>query len=109
MWGIRPEERTDFAGNLHRFVDAQTLQSLNIKDAVVKLPLGTLVPVNTLPLPKHLSTHIRDSPFPRAASREILNRSRNVGMKNQCELKRGKRNKPVLRRLTRLRVMMPFV
>jgi hypothetical protein len=83
MWGIRPEKGTDLASYLHCFINTQTLQGLNIKDAVIEFSFGTFVPVNTLPLPKHLSAHNNDSPFPRAASREILNRSRFVGVKTQ--------------------------
>jgi hypothetical protein len=73
MRGVSPKEWADFSSNLHRLVDTQTLQSLNIEYSVIKFALGTFVSVNTLPLTKDLFIHM-DSPFPRAASRETLNR-----------------------------------
>jgi hypothetical protein len=57
VWSIRPEEGTDFSGHLHGFIDAQSLQSLNVKRPIVKIALGAFVSVNTLPLAKHLFTH----------------------------------------------------
>lgn len=80
MWGIRPKKGTHPAGNLDSLIYMKSLQSLDVKDAIVEFAVSAVVPMNTLPLPKHLSTH-RDSPFPHAASREILNRLRNVGNK----------------------------
>ena len=78
LWGIGPEKRTDLCGDLHRMVDTQPLQSLEIEDPIIKLPFGAIVSVNTLPLTKHLFTH-KDSPFPRAASRRNMNRWKKVG------------------------------
>jgi hypothetical protein len=72
VWGIGPEECTDFSRHFYGFVNAQSLQSLDVKDAVVKLALSAFVPVNTLSLAKHLFTH-GDSPLLRAAPRERLN------------------------------------
>jgi len=65
---VRPEKRTDSSGYLQRVIDAQPLQSLNIKHAVVKLAFSTVVPMNTLPLAKHLFGH-DESPISRAAAR----------------------------------------
>jgi hypothetical protein len=89
MWGIRPEERTDFSGNLQSLIDTQALQSLNVEHTVVELALGAFVSVNTLPLTKHLFAHI-DSPFPRAATARNTEPSiiKTSGL-TMCELKRG--------------------
>jgi hypothetical protein len=57
VWGIRPEERTDSPSYFHSVVNAESLQSLNVEYAIVKLALSSFVAVNTLPLPKHLSRH----------------------------------------------------
>lgn len=109
MRGIRPKEGAYFASNLHSFVNPQPLQCLNIKDSVIEFALGTLVSVNTLSLPKHLSSH-KDSPFPRAASREILNRVEKVGVDLLREIVRGKRPTNSLGEdLNRLGAMMPPV
>ena len=62
VWSVRPEERTDSSGHLHRVVHAESLQSLNVKRAVVKLAFSSFVAVNTLPLPKHRSRH-DESPY----------------------------------------------
>jgi hypothetical protein len=75
MWSVSPEKGTYFASYLHGFVNAQALQRLDIENPIVEFSLRALFPVNTLPLPKHLSSHT-DSPFPRAASHEILNHSK---------------------------------
>jgi hypothetical protein len=58
---------------LDGLIDSEPLQSLHIKDPIIKPAVGAFVSVNTFPLTKDLFSH-RDSPFPRAASREILNR-----------------------------------
>lgn len=63
MWSIRPEEGTYFAGDLHRIVNTETLQRLNVKYAIVKLAFSAFVPVNTLPLTKQLSRHINYPSF----------------------------------------------
>lgn len=55
---IRPEEGTYSAGDLYRIVNAQSLQRLKVKRAVVKFPFNTFVSVNTLPLTEHLSRHM---------------------------------------------------
>jgi hypothetical protein len=67
----------------------EALQSLNIKSPIVETALGAFVSVNTFPLTKHLFAHI-DSPFPRAASREIMNRFDYVGNYSAVSLNRGK-------------------
>jgi hypothetical protein len=51
----------------------EALQSLNIENSIVETALGAFVSVYTFPLTKHLFAHM-DSPFPRAASRETMNR-----------------------------------
>jgi hypothetical protein len=38
-------------------VDAQSLQSLYVKGAVIELASGAFIPVNALPLAKHLAGH----------------------------------------------------
>jgi hypothetical protein len=68
VWSVRPKERTHLPGNFHRIVNAQSLQSLNVKCAIVKLAFSSLVAVNTLPLAKHLFRH-DESPHS-SASRE---------------------------------------
>jgi hypothetical protein len=73
LWGIGPEKWTNFPGEFYCVVNTEALQRLNVKHPIVKLAICTFVSVNAFALPKHLSSH-KDSPFPRAASREILNR-----------------------------------
>jgi hypothetical protein len=68
--GIGPEKRTDPSSDLDRLVNTEPLKSLHVEHPVVKSPIGAFVSVNTFPLTKHLFSH-KDSPFPRAASREI--------------------------------------
>ena len=55
--GVGPKERTYFSRHLDRVVDAQALQSLNIKYAIVEITFSAFFPVNTLPLAKRLSSH----------------------------------------------------
>jgi len=69
---IRPEEGTHFAGDLHRIVNTQPLQRLNVKRAIVKIAFRTFVPVDTLPLTKQLSRHINHHVSP--PTRGILDR-----------------------------------
>ena len=57
MWSISPEEGRYFSGHLYRFVNAQSLQSLDVKYAIVEITFRTVFPMNTLPLPKRLSAH----------------------------------------------------
>jgi hypothetical protein len=57
---------------LNGLINWEPLKRLHIKDPIVKRAFGSFVSVNTFSLTKHLFSH-RDSPFPRAASREILN------------------------------------
>jgi hypothetical protein len=57
VWRIRPEERAYLSGYLYRVVHAQSLQSLNVKRAIVKLAFSSFVAVDALPLAKHLSRH----------------------------------------------------
>jgi hypothetical protein len=77
VWSIGPEERTYFSRHLHRIVNAEPLQRLNVKRAIVKLTLNALIPVNTLSFTKHLSTHDESPRF--SAARGISNRHENVG------------------------------
>ena len=70
---IRPKERTDFSRNLHSLIDAQSLQSLNIENAVIKFAIGPFVPVNTLPLAISLSRHMTHQ-IPRAGEARNINR-----------------------------------
>jgi hypothetical protein len=86
--GIGPKKRTNSPGYLYRFVDLEALQSLNIKNPIVETALGAFVSVNTFPLTKHLFAHM-DSPFPRAASREIMNRFRLCRELFSCEFEPG--------------------
>jgi hypothetical protein len=57
VWSISPEEGRYFSRHLHRFVNAQSLQSLNVKYAIVEITCCAFFPMNTLPLPKRLSAH----------------------------------------------------
>ena len=59
---IRPEERADLTRNLHSLIDPESLQSLNIKNAIIKITVGAPVSMNTLPLAIRLSRH-DDSPY----------------------------------------------
>jgi hypothetical protein len=59
--GVGPKERRYFSRHLYRFVNAQSLQSLNVKYAIVEITFSAFFPMNTLPLPKRLSGH-DDSP-----------------------------------------------
>jgi hypothetical protein len=54
---ICPKERTNFARNSNGFIDAESLQCLNVKNAIIEIAFGSLVSMNTLPLTKHLSSH----------------------------------------------------
>jgi len=65
---VGPEERTDLARHLHRRVDAQPLQSLKVKCAIVVIALGAFIPVNTLPLTIRLPSHDAHH-FPRRLAR----------------------------------------
>jgi len=58
---VGPKERRYLSRHLDRVVDAQSLQSLNVKYAIVEITFSTLFPMNTLPLAKRLSAH-DDSP-----------------------------------------------
>jgi hypothetical protein len=55
--GVGPKERTYFSRHLDRVVDAQSLQSLNVKNAIVEITFSAFFPMNTLPLSKSLSSH----------------------------------------------------
>jgi hypothetical protein len=67
---IRPKKGTNSTSHLNCLIHSEALQSLDIKNSIVKSAVSAFVSVDTFPLTKHLFTH-RDSPFPRAASREI--------------------------------------
>jgi hypothetical protein len=54
MGCVRPEERAYFTGYLHCPVDGQLLQRLYVENSVVELAFRAFVPVDTLPLTKHL-------------------------------------------------------
>lgn len=73
VWRIRPEEGTYPAGDLYCVVNAQSLQRLKVKHAVVKIALNTFVSVNTLPLTEHLSRHNEHPSFFRATRITVLN------------------------------------
>src|SRR5688572_15284475 len=64
VWRVRPEKRSDSSGYLHGIVHAESLQSLEVKCAIVKLAFGSFLAVYTLPLPKHLSRHDESPHFP---------------------------------------------
>jgi hypothetical protein len=72
MRRVGPKEGRHLPSHLHRIVNAEPLQSLNVKCAIVKITVSTFVPVNTLALAKHLSSH-DDSPLS-APPREKQNR-----------------------------------
>ncbi len=67
---IRPKERTNFARHSNRFIDSEPLQCLNVKNAIIKLALGAVVSVNTLPLTICRSSH-NNHHIPRAAAARI--------------------------------------
>jgi hypothetical protein len=57
VWSVGPKEGRYFSRHLYRFVNSQTLQSLNVKYAIIKITFSAFFPMNTLPLPKRLSAH----------------------------------------------------
>lgn len=59
---VSPKEGTHFSRDLDCIVDAESLQSLNVKRSIVKIAVRAFVPVHTLPLAKHLPGH-DDSPY----------------------------------------------
>ena len=65
VWGIGPEKRTDLARDPHGVVDAQALQGLNVKYAVIKIAVSAFVSMNTLPFTKHVFGHDESPQFPR--------------------------------------------
>jgi len=69
MRRIGPEERTDFARYLYRFVNTQALQSLEIENSIIEFSLCTFFPMETLPLPEHLSVHKRSTISSRRVAR----------------------------------------
>ena len=72
VWRVRPEERTDSRRYLHGVVNAESLQSLEVKCAIVELAFSSFVAMDTLPLAKHLSRHDESPTFLRIM-REIHN------------------------------------
>jgi hypothetical protein len=62
MWRIRPKERSHFSRHPYCIVDAQSLQSLNVKRPVIEITVRAFFSVNTLSLAKHLPFH-DDSPY----------------------------------------------
>jgi hypothetical protein len=62
MRSVGPKEGRYFSRHLYRFVNAQSLQSLNVKYAIVEITFSAFFPMNTLPLTKRLSGHA-DSPM----------------------------------------------
>lgn len=77
VWSIRPEERANSTCHLYRIVHTQPLQRLDVKHTIVKVALSTLIAMDTLPLTKHLSRHIKSPRF--SASRGIRPLSGSVG------------------------------
>jgi len=69
MWSIGPKKRRYFTRHLHGIIDAESLQSLNVKNAIVEITISAFVAVDTLPLAIHLSSH-DDSPIPAPGARE---------------------------------------
>lgn len=54
---IGPKEGTHLRRHPDRIIHAESLQSLNVKRAVVVITGGAFLPVNTLPLAKRLPSH----------------------------------------------------
>src|SRR4029078_9907299 len=55
---IRPEKRRHFTRHLHRIINTQSLQGLQVEHPVVEITVSSLLTVNTLPLKKHLPLHL---------------------------------------------------
>src|SRR5258705_5372411 len=54
IWRVSPEERANSSSHLHRLIDGQPLERLQVEAAVVKVTRHAFVLMNTLPLAKHL-------------------------------------------------------
>jgi hypothetical protein len=63
VWGIGPKKCRNLTRHLHGIIDAESLQSLNVKNTIVEITISAFVAMNTLPLAIHLSSH-DDSPVP---------------------------------------------
>ena len=63
VWSVGPEKRTDLARDTHGVVDAQALQGLDVKYAVVKIAVSAFVTMNTLPFTKHVFGHDESPQF----------------------------------------------
>jgi hypothetical protein len=92
LWRIGPKERTYLAGNFNCLIDTQSLQSLKVKCSIVEITFRADVPVNTLPLTKHLPGHM----IHHISSRHIARNTEPLRIKvsgsyKMCELKQGKR------------------
>jgi hypothetical protein len=62
VWSIGPKECRNLTRHLHGIIDAESLQSLNVKNTIVEITISAFVAVDTLPLAIHLSSH-DDSPI----------------------------------------------
>jgi hypothetical protein len=63
VWSIGPKECRNLTRHLHGIIDAESLQSLNVKNTIVEITISAFVAVDTLPFAIHLSSH-DDSPIP---------------------------------------------
>lgn len=66
VWRVGPEERADPSCHPHGVIDAQALQRLDVKYAVVEIAVSTVITVNTLSFTKHLFRHDESPAFPPA-------------------------------------------
>ena len=72
MRRIRPEKRRHPRRHLHRIVNTQPLQSLQVENSIVEITVRAFLTVNTLPLTKHLPLHDVYHPALRRAEKDQL-------------------------------------
>ena len=77
---IGPKEGSHLCGHPDRIVHPESLQSLNVKGAVVVITGRTFLPVDTLPLAKRLPSHDAPPYFlaPHRAKYRAVNKSAGV-------------------------------
>ena len=73
MGRVGPKEGANLTRHSYCIVNAKSLQSLNIKGAVIEITVSPVVTVNTLPLAKRLSSHdMHHFPALRANNRSVV-------------------------------------
>jgi hypothetical protein len=78
---VGPKESRNLIRHLHSIIYAQPLQSLNVKNSIVKITISAFVAVDTLPLAIHLSSHDDSIPAPGGANKATLNQMSGIAIK----------------------------